>query len=124
MEKITIYTNETCAYCKQVKNKFKEKKIKFIEKEVKKWKKEYQQIVNLTSVATTPIVEYKNEYFIGGRDYRNPDQLIDILKVFENSKYDDSKIIIERLKTLNYNMATAFNALDQVLKLIETKIKI
>ena len=29
MKKIIIYTNETCPYCKQVKEKLTEEKIKF-----------------------------------------------------------------------------------------------
>ena len=124
MEKITIYTSKTCDYCKQMKNEFEKEKIQFEEKLTEDFKEDFQEIVNLTNIAITPTIEYKNEYFIAGRDYMNPKQLIEILKVFKNSKYNDTKIIIERLKTLNYNIASAFSKFDQVMKKIETKLNI
>tara|TARA_R100001463_G_scaffold29414_1_gene66907 strand:+ start:122 stop:517 length:396 start_codon:yes stop_codon:yes gene_type:complete len=122
MEKITIYTNETCRYCKEIKEKFIKEKIEFEEKITENFKEEFQEIVNLTNMATTPTIKYKNEYFIAGRDYMNAKQLIEILKVFKNSKYDDTKIIIERIKTLNYNIGSAFKLINQSIKQIETKI--
>ena len=45
---ITIYTNETCSYCKSVKKELQEHDIKYKEKLTKDYSKEYQQIVNLT----------------------------------------------------------------------------
>ena len=45
-EKITIYTGETCPYCKQIKNKLKESSIKFIEKDIIKSKKEWEKVYN------------------------------------------------------------------------------
>ena len=120
--KVTIYTNETCHYCKQMKDELEKEKIIFEEKITKDCKEEYQRIVNLTNTIVTPIIKYKGEYFLPGRDYMNAKQLIEILKVFTVSKYSDTKIIIERIKTLNYNIASAFQKLDQTIKQIETKI--
>ena len=122
MDKITIYTNETCHYCKQTKDEFEKQNIKFEEKQTENYIEEYQKIVNLTGIAMTPIIEYKSEYFLPGRDYMNPKQLIEILKIFKVSEYDNTKIAIERIKTLNYNIASAFQKLDQVIKRIENKI--
>ena len=122
MEKITIYTNETCPYCKQIKEELNKENIEFNEKLTEDFKEEFQQIVNLTSINMTPIIEYKNEYFLPGRDYMNPKQLIEILKIFKKLNYDDCKITIERLKTLNYNISIAFRRLDQLLTTIEQKI--
>ena len=44
-----------------------------------------------------------------------------MLKTFNKSKYDDSKIIIEKIKTLNFNIANAFKKMDQLLNQIHTK---
>ena len=124
MDKITIYTTKTCNYCKQMKEELTNKNIKFKEKLTEDFKEEFQQIVNLTSVNMTPIIEYKNEYFLPGRDYMNPKQLIEILKIFKKLNYDDCKITIERLKTLNYNIASAFSRLNQTIVNIENKLNI
>ena len=99
-------------------------KIQFEEKLTEDFKEEFQQIVNLTSINMTPIIEYKNEYFLPGRDYMNPKQLIEILKIFKKLNYDDCKITIERLKTLNYNIASAFSRLNQTIVNIENKLNI
>ena len=124
MDKITIYTNETCPYCKQIKEELNKENIKFEEKETNNFKEEFQQIVNLTSMVITPVIKYKGEYFIPGRDYMNPKQLIEILKTFKISEYDNTKITVERMKTLSYNIASAFQKLDQIIKRIENKINI
>ena len=122
MDKITIYTQEHCAYCTKMKEEFSKENIKFEEKETSNFKEEFQQIVNLTSMITTPVIKYKSEYFIPGRDYMNPKQLIEILKAFKISKYDNTKITVERMKTLSYNIASSFQKLDQIIKRIENKI--
>ena len=120
---ITIYTNETCPYCKQIKKELNKANIEFNERLVKDWPAKWQEIINLTGLATTPTINYNEEYFIPGRDYMFPKQLIKLLtnKTFVEF-IDNSKIAVERIKTLNYNMANAFQKLDQVLKQIETKI--
>jgi|TARA_R100001082_G_scaffold105133_1_gene77014 hypothetical protein len=107
-----------------MKDELEKEKIQFEEKLTEDFKEEFQQIVNLTSMNMTPVIEYKNEYFLPGRDYMNPKQLIEILKVFEKLNYDDSKITVERLKTLNYNIASAFSRLNQTIVNIENKLNI
>tara|TARA_R110001583_G_scaffold186088_1_gene346627 strand:+ start:314 stop:688 length:375 start_codon:yes stop_codon:yes gene_type:complete len=123
MNKIEIYTNETCPYCVQVKELLKKENIKFTEKLTSENTEEYQQIVNLTGIPTVPNVKYKNEYFIPGRDFQSPDQLLNIIKNYKKSNYSQAKITLERIKTLNYNINNAFNRLDQVLRQIDGKIK-
>ena len=84
MSKIEIYTNKTCPYCKQVKESFKEKNIEFIDKDTSVFTEEYQQIVNLTGIPTIPTIKYKEECFVPGRDFQNPDNLINIIKKIPN----------------------------------------
>jgi len=122
MDKIEIYTASTCGYCKTLKDELTKNNIEFDEKLTTDYKDEYQAIVNLTGLATTPTIKYKGEYFVPGRDYGNPQQLINILQSFQSSDYDDSRRVLERIKTLNFHINTAFGRLDQLLRQIETKL--
>ena len=122
MNKIEIYTASTCGYCKTLKDELTKNNIEFEEKLTTDFKNEYQAIVNLTGLATTPTIKYEGEYFIPGRDYGNPQQLISLLEAFKSSEYDDSRRVLERIKTLNFHINTAFGRLDQLLRKIETKI--
>ena len=119
---ITIYTNSTCGYCKQLKDELNKNDIEFKEKLTSEFTVEWQDVVNLTGFPTTPTIKYKEEYFVPGRDYQNPQQLMNILETFPDSSHDYNKRTFERIKTLNYNMSVAFGRLDQLLRQIETKI--
>ena len=122
MDKIEIYTASTCGYCKTLKDELTKNNIEFEEKLTTDFKNEYQAIVNLTGLATTPTIKYKGEYFLPGRDYGNPQQLINLLETFKSSEFNDSRRVLERVKTLNFHINTAFGRLDQLLRKIETKI--
>ena len=122
MNKIEIYTNNNCKYCQQLKDELNKNNIKFKEKLTSDFRDEYQQIVNLTGIPTTPTIKYEGEYFVPGRDYGNPQQLINLLETFKPSEYNDSRRVLERIKTLNFHINTAFGRLDQLLRKIETKI--
>ena len=122
MDKIEIYTSNTCGYCKQIKDELNKKNIKFEEKSTSDFNDEYQEIVNLTGIPTVPTIKYNGEYFLPGRDYGNPQQLINLLETFKVSQYDDSRRTLERMKTLNFHINTAFGRLDQLLRKIETKL--
>jgi len=119
---ITIYTNSTCGYCKQLKDELNKNDIEFKEKLISEFTVEWQDVVNLTGLPTTPTIKYKEEYFVPGRDYQNPQQLMNILDTFPDSSYDYNRRAFERIKTLNYNINMAFGRLDQLLRQIETKI--
>ena len=122
MNKIEVYTNETCSHCKTIKEELTKNNIEFENKLTSEFTTEYQDIVNLTGLPTIPTIKYNDEYFLPGRDYQTPEQLINILKVFNNPSYEDSKRVLERVKTLNYNINMAFKQLDQLLRKIETKL--
>jgi len=119
---ITIYTNETCSYCKSIKAELKEHDIKYKEKLTKDHTEEYQQIVNLTGMNTVPAVVINDEYYIPGRDFQNAQHILNIIETYNDNNFDLSRRTFERIKTLNYNINIAFGRLDQLLRKIETKI--
>ena len=120
--KIIVYTNETCQYCKQVKDELTKNNIEFEERLTGEWSVDWQEVVNLTGVPTVPTIEYNNEYFVPGRDYGSAEQVVGMIETFTNSSHEQSKRVFERLKTLNYNIHQAFTRMDQLLRQIETKI--
>ena len=113
---------ETCDYCKTIKEELNKNNIKFKEKSTVEFKDDWNEIVNLTNLPTTPTIYYKNNYFIASRDFNSPQNLIELLKNFKESKFDLSHQNREMLKTLNFNISMAFGRLDQLLRQIETKI--
>ena len=123
MKKITIYTNETCPYCVQVKENLTKEKLKFKEKDIVKAEKEWREIVSLTGLPTVPTILYDEEYLVAGRDFQNPQQIINILQNFKSSSYSDARKTLERMKTLNFHINTAFGRIDQLLRQIETNTK-
>ena len=122
MKKIIIYTSETCPYCKQLKEILTKNNLEFIDKPTIDFKDEWQDIVNLTGVPSMPTVEYIGEYFVPGRDFQTPQQLLSILKSFKGINHNDSRRTLERIKTLNFNINTAFGRMDKLLRQIETKL--
>ena len=122
-EKITIYTSKTCAYCDQVKSKLKESSIKFIEKDIVESKEKWEEVYNLTGMPTTPTIEINGEFLVPGRDFQHPEHLTEILPNFKKSKHDDNRRILESFRTLNFNIFTAFQRVQQALQIIENNTK-
>ena len=122
MEKLIIYTQSTCGYCKVVKEELTKNNIEFEVKLINEFKEEWNKVTNLTSTPVTPTIYYKNNYFTPGRDFKNPQSLIALLENFEESEFSLSHRNNEAIKTLKYNMAMAFARLDQLLRKIETKL--
>jgi glutaredoxin len=127
MDKIEIYTNSNCGYCKAVKDVLINYSLNFEDKNTEDYKEEWQDIVNLTGMPTVPTIKYRGEFLVAGRDFGNPTNLIDIISNgFKSreffSRYKNEKITLEKIKTMNYNMGQAFGRLDQLLRRIETKI--
>ena len=122
MEKIIIYTQDTCGYCKTIKEELTKNNIEFEERLTSEFQDEWNNVAGLTRVATTPTVSFKNNFFLPGRDFGNPQGLINILENFKESSFSKEQQIFEMTKTLGYNIIMAFNRMDNILKQIETKI--
>jgi len=122
MEKITIYTQSACGYCKTIKDALDKNNIEFEEKLINEHPNDWSKINRLTNMPTTPTIHYKENYFVAGRDFPSPEVLINILKNFNGNNDVSLFKVLENIKTLNYNMATAFGRLDQLLRQIEQKV--
>ena len=122
MDKIIIYTQDTCGYCEAVKNELTKNNIKFEVRLINEFQDEWNKVVSLTNLPTTPTIYYKENYFIASRDFANPNNLINILKYYKQPEFETSIQVLEKVKTMNYNIATAFSRLDQLLRTIEQKI--
>ena len=112
----------TCGYCKQVKEELEKNNIEFETRITSEWQEDWNNIITLTNAPTTPTIHYKDSYFVPTRDFSNPQQLITILKNFKESKFSESRQVLEKVKTLNSNINIAFGRLDQLLRQIEQKI--
>ena len=121
-EKVIIYTNSNCSHCKQLKDTFEQKNIDFVEKVTDNFKEEWNQVMYAIGVGITPTVLFKNTYFVPGRDFNNPNQVVEMLNYFEKPTLDNDILILERIKTLNYNIATTLMDLDRVIKNINNKL--
>jgi len=123
MNKVTIYSNETCSYCKQIKEELTKNNIEFENILTTDDPEEWQAIVDFTGMPTVPTIYFNGEYFMPGRDFNNADLLIKLIQNYTPSLYTVEEVMLEKIKTLNYNMSMAFNRTNQILTQIETKIK-
>ena len=122
MKKVIIYTNETCTHCKTIKEELTKNKIKFEDRLTKDFEDEWNNIVDLTGMPNVPCISFKDIFFSPGRDFGNPQGQINQLQNFKPSKFSESKQVLEKLKTLNINIISAFSRLDNILSQIESKL--
>ena len=119
--KIQLYFMGTCGYCETIKEHLTANNIEFEARDTQSFTKEWQEIVNLVGLAATPTIVRGNNIYVPGRDFGSPDNLKHILSQ-DNKDIDNSRVILERTKTLNYNINMAFNRVDQLLRSIESKL--
>ena len=122
--KVTIYTNENCGYCTTIKEKFNDKKVKFIEKEISEYNGEWNEVSRLTGLPTFPTIEFNGNYYIPGRDFQNPDQIIDYIKEWnfgdEVNQSNDVKLL-EAFKTLTFTLNRSFAKFQQDLEQLKNQ---
>ena len=121
--KIRVYANEACPYCKQVKEELTKNNIEFDEVLTENNKEEWQATVNTTGIPTVPTLYFKNQYLVPGRDFNTPENLVKLIQDYKPSKLTTQEVTLEKLKTLRYNISTAFNRTNQILTQIENKLK-
>ena len=121
-EKITIYTNNNCDRCKDIKDTLKKEKIDFIEKNIENYKKEWSEIQSATHMSMTPTILFKDNYFIPERAFQSIEHVVEIFNNYEKPDLNNYDILLERMKTLNFNIAFAFRSLDQILRDVNEKL--
>jgi glutaredoxin 3 len=124
MNKITIYTNETCPYCKLVKEELTKNSIEFENLLTNDNRSKWDDIVSLTGIPSVPTIIHGEEYLVPGRDFRSADHLVEVVKNHKTTSFSAEKRTIEMLKTLNYNIGVAFSRTNQILTQIETKLNV
>ena len=121
MKKIVMYTNKTCPYCKQIKTFLEENNIKFTEKLTEEFTDEWNMVVDLVGMPVVPNISFEGNYFIPGRDFNSPQQVLEIINNFKPSAFDSQQKILEKLKTLTYSIHMAFGRTDNILRNIESQ---
>jgi len=122
MKKITIYTNETCPYCKKVKEALDNDGGFTVESKLtSEFTEEYKQLSNLIGMGTVPLLIYDGNYFAPSRDFKDENHLVAILNSINKSEFSFDEMTYQRLITLNYNISIAFNKLESILNQIEHK---
>ena len=121
MEKLIIYTSSTCPYCKQVKDFLTDNKIEFEERITKENMEEFSKVAKTVGMSSLPTIVFKDSYFVPGRDYPNPNVLLEIIQNWETND-DYTRLTYESLKTLNFNISQAFSKFQQTIQIITTKL--
>tara|TARA_R100001082_G_C4259190_1_gene114807 strand:+ start:139 stop:525 length:387 start_codon:yes stop_codon:yes gene_type:complete len=93
--------------------------ISFEQKDIDKNRPEWEGVINITTLPKTPTIFFNDTYLLPMRDFRNPDQLIKILDSLKSHDNNDFMKTREMLKTLNYNIAEAFNGLNRSIQKLE-----
>jgi len=113
-KEIVIFTMKSCPYCKEIKDLLIEKDIKFTEKDKSEFDKDWFRVVQLTGIPMLPTLTVRGEYFVPTRDFRNPNEAINILEYMISDEYVEWDIqtrIHEKLKTISINMSEAYMVL-------------
>ena len=124
--RIVLYTDDNCKFCKQVKEVLKRENIIYTEKIKSKFMNEWEGVIGLTGLAVTPtFVIDGRDYYIPGRDYNDPQQLIRRLKNLDQKEYDYpvELRVDQALKTLTYGINQSLNMIfTELKKLNENKL--
>ena len=121
-DEVIIYTNEQCPYCKQVKEKLDGSNIEYTTKLTNEHVEEWTEVVNNIGIGNVPCIYYKDTYFVPGRDFQQPEHLVNIINNFQKPTFSTEKLCYERIKNMNWHMANAFQRVDVILKALETKL--
>ena len=128
MKEIKVYTTEACSYCKDIKEMLEKENIEFTNLDSKNHQLEWQKLVRLTGLATFPTIVVGNEYYIPGRDFGSPEQIVNYLKTEEwHSQPHDDEFpldlrLTQALKTMAFGINQGLSKIIQDLnKLNQTK---
>ena len=122
-KKIIIYTQQGCLHCTKLKELFDKNEIKYVEKDKVEHHEEWVNVHSILGLATLPTIYFKDNYFIPGRDYNTPEQLIQMIK--SQDKFDTSNELRskEAMKTLIYSINQGFGRMFNEIKQLKDEYK-
>tara|TARA_R110002167_G_scaffold11492_5_gene50451 strand:+ start:17 stop:472 length:456 start_codon:yes stop_codon:yes gene_type:complete len=134
-KEVIMYTMQSCAFCKQIKEIFDSKSIEYVEKDSTVYVNEWEQVKGITMIPMFPTILLDGEYYIPQRDFQTASQgaeLISYRLTANWTKPDPSFTLHEGIKTLNgaigilsqrlTSMAATMNNLqNQFNELVENK---
>jgi len=118
MDKIIIYTTEGCDYCTDIKKRLEEANVEFGDRPAKEWPVAWQRVMRITGLGTFPTFEVGDEFFVPGRDYNNPDQIVNYLKNYTKPEedYPIELQLMQSFKTMAYSINQGITKMLQELK--------
>ena len=125
-KEIIIYTSESCDYCKKMKEEFNKQDLSFIEKERTNSNEDWQEIVKLTGMASFPTIVLNNkEFFVPGRDFNSPEQIVSYLKTYKPSEkeYPSDLKLSQGFKTMAFSMNQAMSRIIHQLNELKNEHK-
>ena len=123
LKEVILYTQSTCPYCKQIKEKLDSEGVKYVEKTNEEFPIEWMKVVGTTGLPVFPTVEIEGNYLVPRRDFQQVPQGVSMIVGLANpdlEKPSDEVRMIEGLKTLNYHMSTAFQNLTNQIRPVST----
>ena len=107
LQEVVIYTKFSCPFCKQMIDLLESEGIKYTEKPHIEHEDEWNQVIGLTNTPVFPTLVVNGEYLAPRRDFNQPQQAINIIKVLAKKGFkmpSNELRIREALKTLGANI--------------------
>jgi glutaredoxin len=109
---IKLFTQPTCFYCKNVKDKLTENGIEFTEIDITQDENRYgwNLVTRMSGLGMTPTVQFKDQIWSPQRDFTDPNSLVQRLKYFiENplpTPTEDEKfmVLLNGIKNLSLSI--------------------
>ncbi len=123
---IKLFTQPSCFYCKNIKDKLTENNIDFIEVDItqEENRQEWNLVTRMSGLGMTPTVHFKDQIWSPQRDFTDPNSLVQRLKYFiENplpTPTEDEKfmVLLNGIK----NLSLSIQKLHQSVVNIQTKV--
>ena len=122
-KEIKVYTSPTCVHCGNLKKALTDAKVEFTEINAIENAEEWDIMGYTTGLKTFPTTVIGNNYFIPGRDYNTPEQLVQYANsIDELDNVGNDVKLLEAFKTLTFSLKQMMSRVIQQLNAIEGKL--
>jgi len=122
--KVKVYSQKNCKYCDNIKETLKENEVDFENIEIDDNRDEWNEITRILGLGMTPTIGFNDEYWVPGRDFRGPDELIKRMEYINENPLppltDEEKI--ETILNATKNLAMSLNNLNMQISNIHQKV--